>query len=558
MGPPIRDIPMTWSAHQSAMRALLVQAKSPPTYWGYQYTLPIAGRLAPLPPLGLVTLAALLPTSWELRIHDLHLGPLPDDLLEWADAVLVSCMLIQAESAREVLRRARALGRRTVVGGPAASTSPETFVEADHLFQGEAEGRLELLVRALEEPARAVPRMLSPAGDERPDVRQSPVPRFDLVPLGSYATMALQISRGCPFSCEFCDIIEIFGRVPRAKTVEQVIAELDSLLTLGARGPLFFVDDNFIGNRKAVARMLPRITEWQRAHGEPFELCTEASIDLATEPALLSAMVEAGFNSVFVGIESPSKESLSGAHKNQNLRMDQAEAIDRLTAAGLEVLAGFIVGFDTDGPDIFDRQLEFISSAAIPRAMVGILSALPGTALWRRLEREKRVRWSPSGDQFERPNFAPTMDEHQLVAGYRTLLAALYTDDAYYDRCQLYLDRARIGRTAVSDGALASFARAVWTIGIRGRRRRRFWRLLARSLRRGPRAFPRAAVLAIVGEHLIRYTEEVVLPRLDAALAEIERAARHEATRAGQLAQHVVGDVPPPLRSAAEPGEARA
>src|SRR5512146_242309 len=267
------------------MRALLVQAKSPPTYWGYQYTLPIAGRLAPLPPLGLATLAALLPASWELRVHDLHLEPLPDEALQWADVVLVSCMLIQAESACEVLRRARALGRRTVIGGPAASTSPETFVEADHLFQGEAEGRLDLLVRALEGRAFAPPRLLSPAGDERPDVRRSPVPRFDLLRLRSYATMALQISRGCPFNCEFCDIIEIFGRVPRVKTVEQVIAELESLLALGAHGPLFFVDDNFIGNRRAIARMLPGIAEWQRAHGEPFEFCTEASVDLATEPA---------------------------------------------------------------------------------------------------------------------------------------------------------------------------------------------------------------------------------------------------------------------------------
>jgi radical SAM superfamily enzyme YgiQ (UPF0313 family) len=538
------------------MRALLVQAKSPPTYWGYQYSLPIAGRLAPLPPLGVATLAALLPASWELRVHDLHLGPLPDDLLRWADAVLVSCMLIQADSAREVVRRARVMGRRTVIGGPAASTSPETFVEADHLFQGEAEGRLDLLVAALEDPARAAPRILSPSGDERPDVRRSPVPRFDLVPLRSYATMALQISRGCPFNCEFCDIIEIFGRVPRVKTVEQVIAELESLLALGARGPLFFVDDNFIGNRRVIARMLPVIAEWQRAHGYPFEIATEASIDLATEPALLAAMIEAGFDSVFVGIESPSKASLVSAHKNQNLRMDQAAAVNVLTAAGLEVFAGFIVGFDTDEEDIFDRQLEFISGLAIPRAMVGILSALPGTALWRRLDGEGRLRWSPSGDQFERPNFVPAMDEYQLVAGYRRLLAALYSDDAYYHRCELHLDRARIDRMAVSDGAAAAFARAVWAIGIRGRRRGRFWRLLARSLRRGLVAFQKAAVLAVAGEHMIRYTEEVVLPRLDIALAGIEAARRRDGTTAPRPARRQPEVVPAPPFTATAGAEA--
>jgi radical SAM superfamily enzyme YgiQ (UPF0313 family) len=537
-----RDLPVTLGSHQFAMRALLVQAKSPPTYWGYQYSLPIAGRLAPIPPLGLATLAALLPQSWELRVHDLHVGPLTDDLLEWSDVVLVSCMLIQADSAREVLRRARALGRRTVVGGPAVSTSPETFVEADHLFLGEAEDRLELLVAALEEPGRDVPRVLSPPGDERPDVRRTPVPRFDLLSLGSYATMSLQISRGCPFNCEFCDIIEIFGRVPRVKTVEQVIAEMEALLALGAHGPLFFVDDNFIGNRRAIARMLPVITAWQREHGYPFEICTEASIDLATEPALLSAMVEAGFDSVFVGIESPSKDSLAGAHKNQNLRMDQAEAVNVLTRAGLEVFAGFIVGFDTDDADIFDRQLEFISGLAIPRAMVGILSALPDTALWRRLEKEGRLRCTPSGDQFERTNFVTAMDEYELVAGYRRLLAALYTDEAYYQRCEQHFERATFQRFALKDGSMAGFLRSVWTIGIRGRRRRYYWRLLARSLRRGFVAFPKAVVLAVVGEHMVRYTEEVVLPRLDAALAQIAA----ERQREGRAVPQPMGRQPQP------------
>ncbi len=506
------------------MRVLLVQGRSPATYWSYQYSLPYAGKAATLPPLGLATLAALLPQSWELCIADLNVRPVSDEELRAADAVLVSGMLVQADSMREVLRRARALGKKTVVGGPAPTTSPETFPEAHHLFQGEAEGRLELVVRALEEPGFAAPRMLSPPGDGRADLRLAPVPRFDLLELDRYASLAVQVSRGCPFRCEFCDIIEMYGRVPRLKTPEQVLAELEALRRLGGHGPLFFVDDNFIGNRRQVAALLPQVAAWQRAHGRPFDLYTEASLDLAGHPELMSAMHEAGFGAVFVGIESPSTESLSEAGKTQNLRMPPEEAVARLTAAGFEVFAGFIVGFDADGPAIFDQQLDLISRIPVPRAMVGLLSALPGTALWRRLEKEGRLRQVPSGDQFERPNFEPAMDEAELLGGYRRLLASLYSAEAYYARCALYLDRAPMGRQPLRPGSLRALARAVIGIGVAGPRRRHFWRLVAHSLRRGPGAFARAVTLAVLGEHLVRYTHEIVLPRLDQALASLEPA----------------------------------
>ncbi|HET8541110.1 MAG TPA: radical SAM protein, partial [Anaeromyxobacter sp.] len=308
------------------MRALLVQAATPPTYWGYQHSLPFIGKKATLPPLGLATLAAHLPQAWELRIRDLHVAPLSDDDLRWADAVLVSGMLVQARSLHEVLVRAGRLGKTTVVGGPAPTTSPGAFPEATHVFLGEAEGRLDRLVRALEAPGSVPERILSPPGLERPDLALARVPRFDLLDLDAYATFALQVSRGCPFSCEFCDIIEVFGRVPRVKSPAQVVAELDALHALGARGPLFLVDDNFIGNRRAVARILPEIAAWQRARGRPFDLHTEASLDLAGEPALLAAMIEAGFTAVFVGIETPNPASLAEAGKKQNLRADPAES----------------------------------------------------------------------------------------------------------------------------------------------------------------------------------------------------------------------------------------
>jgi radical SAM superfamily enzyme YgiQ (UPF0313 family) len=514
------------------VRALLVQSRTPPTYWSFEHALTFVGKAATYPPLGLATLAALLPLHWELRVRDLHVAPLEDADVTWADVVLVSGMLIQLESTRGVLRRARALGRRTVVGGPAPSTAPELFEEADHVFRGEAEGRLDLLVRVLEAPTPDAPRLLSPEHDERPDLHLARVPRFDLLDLSRYASHALQYSRGCPFQCEFCDIIEIFGRVPRVKSPEQVVAELDALRALGARGTLFFVDDNFVANRRAVARLLPVLRAWQERNGFPFVFCTEASIDLATHPELVTAMVQAGFGQVFLGIETPSIDALTQANKTQNLRMPQERAVEELTRAGLEVYAGFIVGFDSDGPDIFDRQLAFISALPIARAMVGLLTALPGTQLWRRLEREGRLRGAPSGDQFERPNFVPALDERTLLAGYRRLLAALYSPDAYYRRCALHLDAVPLRRGAfahsVGNGSLGTLWRAVWGLGIRGRRRQLFWRLVARALRRGTENLPRAVTFAIVGESLIRYTEEVVLPRIDASLSEIEDGDRCE------------------------------
>jgi radical SAM superfamily enzyme YgiQ (UPF0313 family) len=524
------------------MHALLVQAACPPTYWGYKHSLPFLDKDAPLPPLGLATLAAHLPERWELELHDLHLGPLPDELLRRADAVLVSGMLVQAPAMREVLQRARAMGKPTVAGGPAPTTSPGDFPEATYLFQGEAEGRLELLVQALEHPGTVPQRVLSPAG-ERPSLTLSRVPRFDLLRLDRYASMSVQVSRGCPFNCEFCDIIEMFGRVPRVKPTELVLAELDELRRLGARGSLFIVDDNFIGNRKAVARLLPELAAWQARHGQPFDLYTEASLDLAGDATLTRAMVEAGFSSVFVGLETPDPETLKMTQKRQNLRMDPAEAVRALSRAGLEVFAGFIVGFDGDDAGALQRQLEFVSQLPIPRAMVGILTALPGTQLWRRLEREGRLRGTTSGDQFDRTNFETTMPEEELVAGYRDLLARLFEADAFFERCKLVIDLTPVSPAPFRPGGLRIFARALWRIGLRGEplRRRWFWRLLGSALLKGKEQIQRAVTYSIIGEHFVRYTAEEVLPRLDQRLAEIRLEAALAPPRPARTAWSAAG-----------------
>jgi radical SAM superfamily enzyme YgiQ (UPF0313 family) len=517
---------MTHAVHYLDMRTLLVQSRSPRTYWSFERSLPFIDKAATMPPLGLATLAAHLPKHWELRLRDLNVAPLEEVDLRWAEVVLVSGMLVQAESVREVLSRARALGRLTVVGGAGPSIAPELFPEADHVFRGEAEGRLGLLVDVLEGRVTPAPRLLSVEDDARPDLSLAHVPRFDLVELSRYANHALQYSRGCPFHCEFCDIIELFGQVPRVKAPEQVVAELDALYACGARGALFFVDDNFIGNRREVARLLPVVQAWQERHGFPFQFCTEASLDLAAAPELVSSMVAAGFQEVFLGIESPSTAVLRETGKTQNLRMPASRAVEILTRAGLEVFAGFIVGFDSEGNDIFDQQLDLVSALPIPRAMVGLLMALPGTRLWRRLEKEGRLRGHGCGDNFERPNFVPAMDERVLLAGFRRVVAALYAPDRYYARCALAVAQLPLRARAAADagtaeGSPAAVARIVWGIGIRSPRRLHFWRLVAHALRRGLGALPRALALAVLGESLIPYTYDVVLPRLDRAIADL-------------------------------------
>ncbi|MGZ3474479.1 MAG: B12-binding domain-containing radical SAM protein [Polyangiales bacterium] len=513
------------------MRVLLVYPQFPTTYWGFQHSLPIIGKRATLPPLGLISVAALLPKAWDLRLVDMNVTALRERDLDWADVVLSSGMLVQEPSMHEIIARSRAIGRRTVVGGPACTTSPERFDDADCLFLGEAEGRVDALVEAIEGRSREGRILRAPAA--RPSLHDVPVPRFDLLDVKQYRSMCIQTSRGCPFSCEFCDIIEIFGRVPRVKQPAQVVAELEALRRLGHRGEVFIVDDNFIGNRKAVKPILSEIASWQRQAGAPFTFYTEASLNLATDDRLVEAMHAANFTSVFIGIETPDAEALKRTRKKQNVGVDIRAALDKLTGAGLEVMAGFIVGFDGDGEGSFEAQRELLADAPLPLAMTGLLTALPETALWRRLEREGRLRDHSDGDAFARPNFVPTMPERDLVAGYAKLLAELYAPEAYFGRSAALVDR--IGAPAhptrfLADDVLVAL-RSILRLGILGERRSLFWRLLARALPRGLHAVRAAIACAVRGEHMIRYTDEVVLPRLARALDQLGAEPEKRAPR---------------------------
>jgi len=497
------------------VRALLVWPRFPKSYWGQEYVLPFIGKGAVLPPLGLLTAAALLPRHWELRLVDLNIGELADSDLDWADVVMVSAMRIQRESFREVVGRARAKNKTVVAGGPYVTTAPDEVEGVDHLVMGEAESLLPELARQLELGQPAPARL---SAGQRPDVSKTPIPRFDLLQVDRYDCMSVQFSRGCPFACEFCDIIEIFGRVPRTKPPAQFLAELDAVRSTGFRGPVFVVDDNFIGNKVAARKMLAALVPWNRDRDQPFDFFTEASVNLADDDSLIAGLLAAGFSSVFLGIENPSREALMETKKRQNTHLDLGQAVDKLVQSGLDVMAGFIVGFDADDETIFDRQEEFISRSPISMAMIGILTALPGTQLWRRLAAEGRLSCDSEGDNAYRPNFATRLPEAALVDGYRRLLSRLYQPRAYFDRAlralslQRHLPRRRQHRS-VGYSARA-LLRSLWIQGVRGHYRGDYWRFLFRATLTAPHHFGRAVAHAIHGEHMISYTLEDVLPRL--------------------------------------------
>jgi radical SAM superfamily enzyme YgiQ (UPF0313 family) len=508
------------------MRVLCVYPSFPKTYWGAEYSLALTGKKSMLPPLGLLTVAALLPPGWLVRLCDLNLRPLDPADLEWADVVFISGMLIQRDSLHAVARAARARGKPVVAGGAYASTSPDALApEVDCVVVGEAESLMPELVAALERGSLP-PRLEAP---EYPDVKTVPVPRYDLLEIAAYQSIGVQWSRGCPFNCEFCDIIEIFGRRARTKTPAQLLAELDAIYATGFRGSVFVVDDNFIGNKIEARRLLGPLAAWMRAHGDPFYLYTEASLNLATDDALVDAMVAAGFSTIFIGIETPSEEALRHTQKLQNTTVDAEAAVRKLTARGLEVMAGFIIGFDTDDAAAIERQRMWIARSAIPLAMVGILIALPGTQLERRLAREGRLLYDSGGDNFMRTNFVTTLDEVTLLEGYARLLAEIYSPEGFYARALRSLELCPVDPSPFRfslEVVLTCLARSLWWQGVRGRHRAAYWRFLARALWRTPRRVSRAVGMAINAEHMIRYTEEEVLPRLRASLAEAGRTPR--------------------------------
>ena len=491
------------------MNVLLVHPEFPDTFWSFKHALKFIRKPASSPPLGLLTVAAMLPADWQLRLVDINVRALTDADLAWADCAFISAMAVQRASAEQIIERCRAAGVRTVAGGPLFTAQPERFGEVDHLVLNEAELTLPPFLADL---AQGRAKRIYRTADF-PDLSTSPVPRWDLMDLRSYASMVIQFSRGCPFDCEFCDVTVLFGHRPRVKRAPQIIAELDGLYDLGWRGAVFFVDDNLIGNRKSLkTELLPALLEWRAGRrGVPFH--TQVSINLADDEQLMRMMAEAGFDQVFVGIETPDETCLAECSKKQNLNRDLVEDAKRMQRAGLEVQGGFIIGFDSDTPGTIEQLLAYVQQSGIVTAMVGLLQALPGTRLYDRMKRTGRLLEQGSGDNVDGTTNivpAPGLD---LRAAYKDALQRLYTPRAYYRRVRTFLREYRPPRLKLRLDFVylweqaAAFARSVVRLGIIGRERVEYWKLLTWTLFRRPRAFSLAVTLAIYGYHFRTISE---------------------------------------------------
>jgi radical SAM superfamily enzyme YgiQ (UPF0313 family) len=499
----------------SNIKVLMVWPRFPPSFWGFEGVLEMIPEAAMTPPLGMITVAALCPPSWTIRLIDHSFEELRDEDLQWADLVMVSAMHAQRVDACEILGRARALRRRTFVGGPWASTEPEVVLQhADHVFVGEAEEAFGAIATALEEGTAQ--RLYTIV--DKPDMTCGPIPRFDLLQLNKYTSMPVQFSRGCPFQCEFCDIITIYGRKPRAKEPAQIIRELDTLRALGWKNEVFIVDDNFIGNQVKALALSKELGAWQIEHDHPFSFYTEASINLADKPELMAAMVEANFMYVFIGIETPSSEALKESRKFQNLRQDNVKQVRTIQEAGLWVLAGFIVGFDSDDSTIFERQREFIEMTNITWAMAGVLQAPPTTALYDRMKREGRlIENSEAITNFSPPNFETNLPLPVLLRGLSTLLFGLYEAEPFFRRALRSLEVWSPRATQVPPELPLSYnlrvlAASVWRQGVRSSYRREYWGFLYQLLRRFARKPAKlwlGFTILLSAHHFLIYSREV-------------------------------------------------
>lgn len=498
------------------MRALLIYPEFPDTFWSFKHALKFVGRKAVSPPLGLLTIAPMLPAAWEKRLIDMNVARLTDADLDWAEIVLISAMHVQQDSAREVLERCRAAGVRTVAGGPLFTMEPDAFRdEVDTIVLGEAELTLAPFLADL---AAGHPDSVYMA-EGHPELDTTPVPAWELADLDQYDCMPVQFSRGCPFACDFCNITSLLGHRPRTKTGAQIIAELDALYDAGWRRSVFFVDDNFIGNKAVLKRdLLPALIAWR--HSKPglarrgMTFNTEVSINLADDEALVALMVEAGFDKAFIGIETPDDEGLAECGKSQNRRRDLLGDVKKLQRAGIRVDAGFIVGFDSDTPSVFQRQIEFIQQSGIVTAMVGLLQAPTGTRLYARLKDEGRLLGQSIGNNVDMmTNILPKMGMDALRQGYQQLMGHIYSPRYYTERVKTFLREYRLPkvRMPVTKPEIQALFRSIYQLGIKSEDRAHFWDLVTWTLFRRPALLPLAVTLAIYGHHFKTITEANIL-----------------------------------------------
>ncbi|MBE3070685.1 MAG: B12-binding domain-containing radical SAM protein [Planctomycetes bacterium] len=492
------------------MNVLLIYPECPETFWSFKHALRFASKRAGSPPLGLLTVAAMLPKEWGKRLVDLHVRRLTEKDLQWADIAFVSGMVVQRDSAHAAIAQCKQAGLRVVGGGPLFTLAHSEFPEVDYFVLNEAEVTLAPFLADL---ARGEPqRMYTTA--EHPPIEQTPVPLWDLADRRRYGWMSIQYSRGCPHRCDFCNVTSLLGHRVRTKTSAQILAELDALYAWGWRGSVFFVDDNFIGKKQHLKTdLLPALIEWQKGKaGIPF--FTEVSIDLADDQELMNLMHEAGFHMVFIGIETPDNAALAECNKRQNVGRDLVANVKCIQRAGLQVQGGFILGFDTDTPSVFQRQIDFIQNSGVVMAMVGLLQAIPGTELYKRLKREGRLTEQPStGDNVDgTTNILPRMGLEHLREGYRSVLDQIYSPKHYYRRLRTFLREFKTPRihARLQWSDVLALLRSNVRLGILGRERFHYWWLLLWTCFRRADLFSYVVAMAICGHHFRKTCENRV------------------------------------------------
>jgi radical SAM superfamily enzyme YgiQ (UPF0313 family) len=491
-------------------KVLLVYPEIPPTYWSFKYALPFIDKKGAIPPLGLLTVAALLPKYCELKLVDMNINELTNEMINWADLIFVSAMIVQKDSFTGVVNRCNKLNTIIVAGGPYPTSSHEKIKGVDYFILGEAEITLPMFLQDWENGQTKHIYQ----SEEKADITTTPPPRFDLLNINNYATMPLQYSRGCPHDCEFCDIIEMFGHKMRTKTNQQMLNELNLLYSLGWRGSVFIVDDNFIGNKRKLKQLLPMIADWQKKRDYPFDLFTETSIDLADDENLLDLISNAGFNMVFIGIETPDKETLAKTGKKQNVKCDLLKGVVKIQNKGIEVAGGFIIGFDNDPPDIFQRQIDFIQQSGIVLAMVGLLTALPNTQLYRRLEKKGRLLKDSTGNNTHDLcfNFKPKMDLNVIIEGYKQIINHIYIPKNYFERCLKFLQNMNPHQNSVRKVRMeevSAFFKSILKQSFSSYGHH-YLCYLIEALKTEPRMFPEAVRQAIMGHHFFKITREIL------------------------------------------------
>jgi radical SAM superfamily enzyme YgiQ (UPF0313 family) len=493
------------------MKILFVNPECPDTFWSFKYALKFISKKAAFPPLGLLTVAAMVPGSWEKRLIDMNVTKLYDNDIKWADFVFLTAMAVQRESAISVINRCNKLGVKIVAGGPLFTSEYTEINGVDHFILNEAEITLPPFLQNLR---NGCPQPIY-TSSEKPALEQTPLPQWNLINTRHYSSMSIQYSRGCPFDCEFCDIVFLNGRIPRTKSSSQLITELDALYRIGWRGSIFIVDDNFIGNKKKLkSDILPAVISWMKQNKYPFTLYTEASINLSDDDNLIRLMTEANFKMVFIGIETTNDESLTECGKKQNKERDMVESVKKLQRFGLQVQGGFIVGFDSDPHNIFDSMIHFIQKSGIATAMVGLLNAPTGTRLYKRLKKENRISGTFSGNNTElSTNMIPIMNLNLLLDRYKKIISTIYSPQFYYERIKTFLVNYTPGKFTVPKLNMVdvkAFIRSVWTLGIKEKGRKYYWKMLGWTIIHRPRNFATAVSLLIHGFHFRKITENYI------------------------------------------------